>query len=160
MTGVVIDPIGRVSSLRSEAIDDDWDSVAATITLDGTRFTPDVLRGLSAFSHIEVVYLFDQVAPDAIQTHARHPRGNPAWPSVGIFAQRAKARPNRLGVTICRLTRIDGLVLTVEGLDAIDGTPVIDIKPYMTEFAARGPVHQPAWVSELMANYWRTSDGT
>ena len=73
---------------------------------------------------------------------------------MGIFAQRAKARPNRLGVTTCRLERVDGLTLCVAGLDAIDGSPVLDIKPHMREFGPRGDVRQPAWATELMADYW------
>jgi len=82
------------------------------------------------------------------------PRGNPAWPAVGIFAQRAKDRPNRIGLATCELIDVDGTVLRVRGLDAIDGTPVIDIKPYMVEFAPRGPSRQPPWSHELMATYY------
>jgi len=151
---VQIEPIGYVGSPRTEAIDDDWDPITATITLDAGRFGPDALAGLDGFSHLEVVYVFDRVEPDAVETGARRPRGNPDWPSVGIFAQRAKGRPNRLGVSVCRLVGVDGLVLTVQGLDAIDGTPVVDLKPYMVEFAPRGEVRQPSWSHELMAAYW------
>ena len=149
-----VTPIGWVRSMRAEPLDDDWDAVEASVTLDRERFTAEALQGLDAFSHIEIVYVFDRVAPEKIQTGARRPRGNPEWPEVGIFAQRAKGRPNRLGVSICRLLAVDGLTLVVHGLDAIDGTPVLDIKPYMTEFAARGEVRQPRWSHELMAGYW------
>jgi tRNA (adenine37-N6)-methyltransferase len=151
---MIVEPIGWVQSSRSDAIDDDWDAVTATITLDASQFTPDAVAGLDEFSHIEVVFVFDQVEPDDIERGARHPRGNLDWPNVGILAQRAKMRPNRLGVTVCRLLEVDGLVLRVEGLDAIDGTPVLDIKPYMHEFGARGAVDQPDWSHELMASYW------
>jgi len=150
-------PIGRVSSPRTEPLDDDWDSVTATVTLDADLFTPDALDGLDAFSHVEVVYVFDRVDPATVQTGARHPRNNPDWPAVGIFAQRAKGRPNRIGVTVCRLLAVDGLALTVHALDAIDGTPVLDVKPYLAEFAPRGEVRQPAWSHELMSGYWRTA---
>lgn len=149
-------PIGRVGSPRTEPLDDDWDAVTATVTLDGDRFTPDVLDGLAEFSHVEVVYVFDRVDPAAVETGARHPRGNPAWPRVGIFAQRAKGRPNRIGVTVCRLLAVDGLVLTVHALDAVDGSPVLDVKPYLAEFGPRGEVRQPAWSHELMSGYWST----
>ncbi len=155
MGGIVLQPIGRVSSTRGEPLDDDWDAIACTITLDGDRFAPEALLGLEAFSHVEVVYIFDRVDPDAVETGARHPRGNAAWPRVGIFAQRAKDRPNRLGVSVCRLLGVDGLAVTVRALDAIDGTPVLDLKPYLAEFAARGEVRQPAWSHELMSGYWR-----
>jgi tRNA-Thr(GGU) m(6)t(6)A37 methyltransferase TsaA len=150
-------PIGRVSSPRTEPLDDDWDSVTATVTLDADRFEPGALAGLEEFSHVEVVYVFDRVDPAGIETRARHPRGNPDWPQVGIFAQRAKGRPNRIGVSVCRLLGVDGLTLTVQALDAIDGTPVLDVKPYMTEFGPRGEVRQPAWSHELMSGYWRTA---
>jgi tRNA (adenine37-N6)-methyltransferase len=157
VTTYAVTPIGHVRSSRAEAIDDDWESVSASISLDGTRFTDNSLAGLAEFSHVEVVYLFDQVDEDDVQSGARHPRSNPAWPEVGIFAQRAKMRPNRLGVTTCRLLGVDGLTLRVEGLDAIDGTPVLDLKPVMAEFLPRGDVHQPTWSHELMATYWSRS---
>jgi tRNA-Thr(GGU) m(6)t(6)A37 methyltransferase TsaA len=147
-------PIGRVVGGRDEVRDDDWGAERATIRLDATRFTPDAVAGLDAFSHLEVVYLFDRVDPAGVETGARHPRGNAAWPRVGILAQRAKDRPNRLGVSRCRLLHVDGLDLAVAGLDAVDGTPVLDVKPYMEEFGPQGPVHQPAWSRELMAGYW------
>jgi tRNA-Thr(GGU) m(6)t(6)A37 methyltransferase TsaA len=149
-----ITPIGRVISPIHEAVDDVWGGVTARIELDASRFTSDCLLGLDQFSHVEIVFLFDRVEPAAITTGARHPRERRDWPLAGIFAQRAKARPNRIGVTICRLVAVDGLSITLEGLDAIDGTPVLDIKPYMREFAPRGEVRQPEWASELMSGYW------
>lgn len=63
-------------------------------------------------------------------------------------------RPNRIGVTTCGLRRVEGLELEVLGLDAVDGTPVLDIKPYMAGFAPRGPVREPGWATELMQGYW------
>lgn len=150
-------PIGRVASPRTEPLDDDWDAVTATVTLDADRFAPDVLDGLAEFSHVEVVYVFDRVDPGAVETGARHPRGNPEWPRVGIFAQRAKGRPNRIGVSVCRLLGVEGLTLTVKALDAIDGSPVLDVKPYLAEFGPRGEVRQPAWSHELMSGYWRSA---
>ena len=146
--------IGVVRGGRDEVRDDDWAAETAAIELDGAQFGADAVAGLDAFSHLEVVYLFDRVDPAGVECGARHPRGNPDWPRVGIFAQRAKDRPNRLGVSRCRLLGVDGLTLRVEGLDAVDGTPVLDIKPYMNEFGPRGEVRQPAWSSELMAGYW------
>ena len=89
---------------------------------------------------------------------ARHPRNRRDWPLVGIFAQRGKNRPNRLGLTTCRIVAVDGLSVEVEGLDAIDGTPVLDIKPVMAEFLPRGAIRQPAWSRKLMAGYWEKDD--
>jgi tRNA-Thr(GGU) m(6)t(6)A37 methyltransferase TsaA len=146
--------IGHVSSERTGRSDDDWGSVDSVIRLDGSRFTPEALAGLDEFSHVDVVFLFDRLDEANVTLGARHPRGNDAWPAVGIFAQRASSRPNRLGVTTCKVLQVDGLELRVRGLDAIDGTPVLDIKPHLREFDPRTEVRQPAWASELMAGYW------
>ncbi|MFN3492293.1 MAG: TrmO family methyltransferase, partial [Anaerolineales bacterium] len=75
-------------------------------------------------------------------------------PQVGIFAQRGKNRPNRIGSTIVRIMKREGRQLHVKGLDAIDGTPILDIKPAMKEFLPREEIKQPEWASELMKNYW------
>ncbi|KAE8763974.1 SAM-dependent methyltransferase [Georgenia thermotolerans] len=151
---IELTPVGRVRSARAEVLDDDWDAVEAAIELDAAQFGPDALAQIEAFSHLEVVFLFDRVPAGRVERGARRPRGNPAWPEVGIFAQRGKNRPNRLGVTVCALEGVDGLTLRVRGLDAVDGTPVLDIKPWMAEFGPRGPVRQPSWATELMAGYW------
>jgi len=158
MRSIAMEPIGFVSSPRTVPLDDDWADVRATITLDPERFTPAALEGLSEFSHVEVLYVFDRVDPESVETASRHPRGNESWPSVGVFAQRAKGRPNRIGVCVCQLISVEGLRVAVAGLDAIDATPVFDLKPYMAEFAPRGEVRQPAWSHELMAGYWRRQD--
>jgi tRNA-Thr(GGU) m(6)t(6)A37 methyltransferase TsaA len=155
MSSIVMEPIGFVSSPRTVPLDDDWAEINATITLDSKRFTPAALEGLREFSHVEVLYVFDRVDRASVETSARHPRGNKSWPLVGVFAQRAKGRPNRIGVSVCQLLAVEELELTVAGLDAIDATPVLDLKPYMAEFAPRGKVRQPAWSRELMAGYWR-----
>jgi tRNA-Thr(GGU) m(6)t(6)A37 methyltransferase TsaA len=146
-------PVGVVEGGRREPIDDDWATVEATIVLDA-RFPPDALAGLAEFSHVDVVFHFHLVDDADVHVGARHPRGRTDWPKVGIFAQRAKARPNRIGVTTCELLAVDGRRARVRGLDAIDGTPVLDLKPHMLEFAPRGEVHEPAWATELMENYW------
>ncbi len=149
-----VTPIGYVVGGRTEPVDDDWDAETATIRLDDTRFTPHALRGLDAFSHLEVVYRFHLAPEENVHTGARRPRGSPDWPEVGIFAQRGKDRPNRLGVSVCRIEGVEGLEVHVRGLDAVDGTPVLDLKPAMREFLPRGELRQPAWASELMTGYW------
>ncbi|HUL46778.1 MAG TPA: SAM-dependent methyltransferase [Steroidobacteraceae bacterium] len=147
-------PIGFVRSSRNEPIDDDWGAVVSRVALDPEQFTSESLRGLEKFSHIDVVYVFDRVDQGSFEPGARRPRNNPDWPAVGVFAQRNKRRPNRIGVSTCQLTDVHGTELTVRGLDAIDRPPVLDIKPYMTEFAPRGAVRQPHWSHELMSTYW------
>ena len=151
---IVLKPIGHVRGGRDEPIDDAWDSVEATIELDTGQFKADATASLSDFSHIEVVFHFNQVPDEEINSGARHPRGRADWPLVGIFAQRGKGRPNRIGVTVCALLGVDGLKLRVRGLDAIDGTPVLDIKPVMSGFLPRGAVREPDWARALMAGYW------
>jgi tRNA (adenine37-N6)-methyltransferase len=146
-------PIGFVRGGRSELADDHWGGVVAEIVLDD-RFPAEAFEGLDAFSHLDVVFVFDRVDEATVTVDARRPRGRADWPRVGIFAQRAKGRPNRIGVTTCEIVTVDERIVTVRGLDAIDGTPVLDLKPYMVEFAPRGTVRQPAWSRELMQNYW------
>jgi len=149
-----IEPVAFVRGGRAEAVDDDWDREAAVIEL-APRFAADAIAGLGDFSHAEIAFVFDQVAPDKIETGARHPRNRQDWPLVGILAQRGKNRPNRIGITICRIEKIEGTRIHVRGLDAIDWTPVIDVKPVMREFLPRGDIRQPDWASELMAGYWQ-----
>ena len=154
MTEIALLPIGIVRSPIHEPVDDIWGGVTARIELDGSRFSEESLAGLDEFSHVEIVFVFDRVSEAEVERGARHPRGRQDWPKVGIFSQRGKGRPNRIGVTICRLISVRHLAIEVEGLDAIDGTPVLDIKPYLRQFGPRGEVHQPAWATELMARYW------
>lgn len=150
--------IGQVRCARAEPIDDDWDQVPATIVLDSAQFSPDALAGLDSFSHLEVLYVFHRVEAAEINTAARHPRGRLDWPKIGIFAQRGKGRPNRLGATICSLVAVRGLELNVIGLDAIDATPVLDIKPVMSGFLPRGELREPAWAQAIMQGYWTNPD--
>jgi len=150
---IVIEPIGHVRSGRKDLSDDDWGAVTARIELL-ERYTPECLLGLEEFSHAEVLFHFDRVQEAAIVRGARHPRGNQAWPLVGIFAQRGKDRPNRLGSTLVEIIGCVERSLVVRGLDAIDGTPVLDLKPVMAEFLPRTALRQPAWSRELMREYW------
>lgn len=144
-------PVGFVRGGRGRPDDDSWDRETARIALDA-RFGPESLWGLTEFSHIEVIFQFDRALGE--ESGARHPRGREDWPLVGIFAQRGKDRPNRLGVSICQLLAVEGTVLTVRGLDAIDGSPVLDIKPVIKGFLPRGALREPEWASEIMKDYW------
>lgn len=148
-------PIGFVHSSRTAPTDDRWDEEKSWIELDSSRFSPESLAGLQDFSHVEVIFFMDQVEPQKIELLARHPRNRPDWPKVGIFAQRGKNRPNQLGLSVCRLLKVEGLRIDLEGLDAIKGTPVLDLKPWVEEFGPRGSTFQPSWISELMRDYWR-----
>ncbi|MHA5053524.1 SAM-dependent methyltransferase [Streptomyces sp. SD15] len=151
---VALRPVGQVVGGRSEVFEDDWGDVRAVIRLDGASFTASAVLGLEHFSHLEVVFLFDRIDSATVHSEPRPPRGNPSAAPVGVFAHRGPYRPNRLGVSRCRLVAVDGLDLQVADLDALSGSPVLDIKPYLAEFAPRHPVIQPAWASELMSRYY------
>jgi tRNA-Thr(GGU) m(6)t(6)A37 methyltransferase TsaA len=150
---IALNPIGTVQRGRIDASDDNWGEVESDIELRAD-LPAESLAGLDAFSHAEILFVFDRIDERTVVTGTRHPRDNEDWPKVGIFAQRASRRPNRLGATIVAVVGIDGRRLRVRGLDAVAGTPVIDIKPVMAEFLPRAPVRQPAWSHELMKNYW------
>ena len=154
MDGFVVEPLGRVVGGRAVVEDDAWGAVESRISLDHPRVTAETVRGLGDFSHVEVVFVFDRVDADGVEWGSRHPRGNPEWPLVGILAQRAKDRPNRIGVSRCELVGVDGTALIVRGLDAVDGTPVLDVKPWLEGFAPRGAVREATWAGELMRDYW------
>jgi tRNA-Thr(GGU) m(6)t(6)A37 methyltransferase TsaA len=151
---ITLEPIGIVHSPRVAVEDDDWGAIESQIQLDAA-LSPEALDGIDSFSHAEVIFYFDRLTAADIVWGARHPRGNSTWPKVGIFAQRGKARPNRLGSTIVEVIGREGRMLKVRGLDAIDGTPVLDVKPVIREFLPRSPVRQPDWATELMREYWR-----
>src|SRR5215470_11228996 len=150
---IALTPIGFVRGGRKDAVDDNWGDVEADIELRAD-LAADSLAGLEEFSHAEVVFVFDRIDEQSVVTGTRHPRDNPAWPKVGIFAQRASRRPNRLGVTMVKVLGREGSRLRVQGLDAVDGTPVVDIKPVMAEFLPRGELRQPQWSHDLMRAYW------
>ncbi|HEX9106432.1 MAG TPA: SAM-dependent methyltransferase [Longimicrobiales bacterium] len=153
MSPVTLEPIGVVRSARTDPSDSGWGDVVSTIVLDA-RFDESALRGLEEFSHAEIVFHFHELAEARVCTGARHPRDDPRWPLLGIFAQRGAGRPNRLGVSRARVLAVRGRELDVQGLDAINGTPVLDIKPWLAEFGPRAEAHQPAWCAQVMERYF------
>jgi tRNA-Thr(GGU) m(6)t(6)A37 methyltransferase TsaA len=153
MSGFRLEPVAFVRGGRAEPTDDAWGEVEAQIVL-ADAYPDAALQGLEAFSHAEIVFVFDRLDPATIAIGLRRPRGDPAWPEVGVFAQRGSPRPNRLGVTAVQVLGVEGRALRVRGLDAIDGTPVLDIKPVFKGFAPRGEIREPAWAGEIMAAYW------
>lgn len=154
MSTFTIQSIGTVHNNRPTISDDFWGEVISEIKLHET-FGSEALAGIEQFSHVEIIYVFDKAVGSPVVTGSEHPRENPAWPKVGIFAQRKKNRPNWLGATICPVVKTEGNSLFVKMLDAIDGTPVVDIKPVMQEFLPQEPITQPQWSSELMKDYWK-----
>jgi tRNA (adenine37-N6)-methyltransferase len=150
---ITLTPIAFVKNTRTEIEDDNWGNVTSMIELD-SAFDEEALYEIENFSHAEIIFYFHLVDENKIETKSRHPRNNTTLPKVGIFAQRGKNRPNRIGTTVVKILKRVGNQLHVQGLDAIDATPILDIKPVIKEFLAREEIHQPAWASELMKNYW------
>ena len=144
--------ITTVKNSRKQPIDDNWEVIIADIEL-ADHIPADALDHISDFSHLEIIYYFDKVKEEDIVFSGR-PRGNPDYPNIGIFGQRKKDRPNRIGLATVKLLKHDGRKITVKYLDAIDGTPVLDIKPVFREFQAKGSITQPNWVEDLMCHYW------
>jgi tRNA (adenine37-N6)-methyltransferase len=149
-----VEPVGNVVGRRKEPTDDYWGGTHSVIRLRDDLFTPAATANLDAFSHIEVVFRFHLTDPTDLNLGARRPRDNPEWPEVGIFGHRNMRRINWLGVSRCRLTKVDGLDLHVEALDAVDGTPVLDIKPWFVEMGPRGPIHQAQWTTDMLSRYY------
>ncbi len=145
-------PIGYVKSSITQLSDQAWGQVIAEIHVDAALAAG--LDGLDQFSHVVVIFLMHQATFDAARDLVRRPQGRADMPETGIFAQRAKHRPNPIGITAVELVKVEGNVLTVRGLDAIDGTPVLDIKPYFPVFDRIDSVHVPEWVNQLMTDYF------
>jgi tRNA-Thr(GGU) m(6)t(6)A37 methyltransferase TsaA len=148
-----IEPIAFVRNSRKKIEDDFWGDVVSEIVIS-EKISESSIKGIEDFSHLEIIFYFHLADLSKINISATHPRGNKEFPKVGIFAQRKKARPNLLGSTIVKLIKSEKNILTVTRLDAVDGTPVIDIKPVLKEFLPDEKIMQPAWSSELMENYW------
>lgn len=151
MNAIEIKPIGIIKNSRTEPMDDNWSSIESIIEL-ADELADECFDGIDQFSHLEIIYYFNKTSLTFLASE--HPRENKQYPKVGIFAQRKKDRPNHLGATMVKLVKREKRKLVVSNLDAIDGTPVIDIKPVFKEYLPQGEVIQPDWVSKLMKNYW------
>lgn len=151
MSNLILKPIGFVKNNRLKKVDKNWSTVLSTIELTD-EFLADSLDGIESFSHLEIIFSFHK--SNRTITGSEHPRGNKKYPKVGIFAQRKKDRPNHIGATIVKLIQKSGKSLIISDLDAIDGTPVLDIKPIFKEYLPKETIKQPSWVNELMKDYW------
>ena len=149
---MIIEPIGVLKSPVTESVDENWGSIVSEIHL-AQKLAPG-LTGIDQFHHIIVVFYMNQSSFDPLSDLIRRPQGRPDMPEVGIFAQRAKHRPNPIGITTVQLIKVEGNVLTVKGLDAIDGTPILDIKPYYPAFDRIEEPRVPEWVVRLMEKYF------
>lgn len=150
---VHLTPVATVKNARLSPQDDYWEQVVSEIEL--LSHIPDAaFEGITQFSHLAIIFYFDKVLPQDM-VFSGLPRGNPNYPVTGIFAQRKKDRPNSLGLCTVELIAHHGRTITVKYLDAINGTPVLDIKPVLREFEPKGTIVQPDWATDLMKNYWK-----
>ena len=144
--------IGVVRCAVTEGRDENWGDVVSELHL-----LPELapgLDGIEDFSHVLVVYWMHQSSFDAATDLVRRPRGRADMPERGIFAQRAKHRPNPIGITAVAVVGRQGPVLRVRGLDAIDGTPILDLKPYFPQFDRVDAPAVPEWAGRLMRGYF------
>ncbi len=148
-----IKSIAEVINNRNDLSDDFWGDIISEIKLSD-EYSQESFLGIEDFSHLEIFFVFDKDINNKIVSGSEHPRENKEWPKVGIFAQRKKNRPNFIGSTIVELIKKEGKSIFVKHLDAINKTPIIDIKPVMKEFLPTNII-QPQWSVELMKDYWK-----
>ena len=149
---IALSSIGTVHNAVHSKKDTGWGDEISQIALD--ECYRDGLQGLSSFSHIIVVTYLHQAQFDIEKHLQRRPQGRPDMPLVGILSQRAKDRPNPIGITAVELVSVHDQIVTVLGLDAVDGTPVLDIKPYYPKYDCRENARVPEWVVALMEHYF------
>lgn len=135
-------PIGVVRNAEKDVRRQDWSRVRSDVELRPEL--ADALDGLDGFSHVIVVGWLDQIPDELRERRQAYPGGDERLPLLGSFALRG-ARPNPIGVTVCRLRGVEGSTLRVEGLDLVDGTPVLDVKPYIAVYDAVPDAKLPRW---------------
>ena len=151
---ISIKPIATVKNSIDSPQDDNWGRVVSDIELEND-IPSDTLIGLNAFSHVTIIFYMHKVIDEKICLGARHPRNNSNIEPVGILSQRGKNRINKIGVTYCSIVNVSGNTLRVKGLDAINGSLVVDIKPVFKQFLVdKEDVTQPVWVDSVMSDYF------
>ena len=151
MQNMLLQPIGWVRNDVSLKKHTAWAEEVSTILLDQDYYGG--LKGLEDFSHAIILCYLDKARYDRQRHLLRRPQNREDMPVVGIFSQRTKDRPNTIGVTSVEILSVTEESITVRGLDALDGTPVLDIKPYYPAFDKREAT-VPEWVDRLMAHYF------
>ncbi len=137
--------IGTVRSEIKQAVMLDSGEIISEIVIDSSL--TEALDGLEGFSHIIVLYWMHRLASDEIPLKI-HPRGRHEVPLRGLFATRTPNRPNRIGKATVRLLQRQGNILRVKGLDALDGSPVLDIKPYIPGYDSADDAEVPQWITK------------
>ena len=148
---IIMKPIGVVRNEVANRKDVSWGNEVSSIVLEEQYASG--LEGLESFSHAIILFYLDQAKFDREKHLQRRPRNREDMPLVGIFAQRGKDRPNRIGITSVEIVSVSDNLLAVKGLDAVDGTPVLDIKPYYPVYDQKD-ASVPAWVDRLMEHYF------
>ena len=152
MKEIKLTPIGFVSSPVTEQTDENWGRIMSRIVLQPEYI--GALSGLEDFSHAIIITYLHQAKYEIEKHLQRRPRGLEDMPKIGVFSQRAKDRPNPIGVTAVKIVSVGDDYLEVQGLDAIDQTPVLDIKPYYPHYDKIDASEVPEWVNRLMENYF------
>jgi len=152
MKEIKLTPIGFVSSPVTEQTDENWGRIMSRIVLQPEYI--GALSGLEDFSHAIIITYLHQAKYEKEKHLQRRPRGLEDMPKIGVFSQRAKDRPNPIGVTAVKIVSVGDDYLEVQGLDAIDQTPVLDIKPYYPHYDKIDASEVPEWVNRLMENYF------
>jgi tRNA-Thr(GGU) m(6)t(6)A37 methyltransferase TsaA len=146
VTGMTLDPIGVVRNgcVSPPEPRDAWREVISEIVIEDRLL--DALEGIEEFSHIVVLWWMHNLVETGMPLRV-HPGRRPDAPLKGIFAVRTPNRPNPIGKSTVRLLGRRGNVVTVQGLDALDGSPVIDIKPFIPAIDAPSDATVPAWIA-------------
>jgi len=142
---IVLKPIGVV---RTTAVGDDVKDKTRISRIVIHSELAEALEGVDGFSHLFVLFWLHKIPDEQRKTLKVHPRGRRDLPLLGIFATRSMLRPNPVGLTLVELVKVEGNVLTVRGLDALDGTPVLDIKPFDNWDTAKD-AKVPRWWTKL-----------
>lgn len=140
-------PIGVVANAERGPRHEGWAEVISRLVLR-PALAP-ALDGVEGFSHLLVLFWLHRVARSARRRLRLHPRDRLDLPEVGVFATRTQHRPNPIGATVVELLGREGATLVVRGLDALDGTPIIDIKPWAKDFGPADGVQVPEWWGRL-----------
>jgi len=151
---ILLKPIAFVKNSRQKIEDDNWNAIESEIVFVES-ISEEALEGIEEFSHLEIIFYMNEVKDAKAIAKIRHPRNNINLPKVGTYAQRNKSRPNKIGLTTVKLLRVKGKSIFVKNLDALNNTPILDVKPYMKEFGPKAETKQPNWTTEIMKNYWK-----
>jgi len=142
---IVLKPIGVV---RTVAVGDEVKDKTRISQIVIHSELAEALEGVDGFSHLIVLFWLHKILDEQRKTLKVHPRGRKDLPLLGIFATRSMLRPNPVGLTLVELVKVEGNVLTVRGLDAFDGTPVLDIKPF-DQWDTAKDARVPRWWTKL-----------